>query len=209
MSSRWMRSSSSISASLSRMIGAARRRESVLHRDEFVADDAHHARARAKNIEIVGDLGGELVQAPRRFRRARARSGGRRRNSRMARACASDRRHRAVLRQHVARIGDQRDQRRHVARRPGALHQRLARGGGVGRGADEADHFVDIGDRDGQADLQMGAVARLGQQMLGAPGDDFLAEFDEGRPACPSASASADARRSARSYWRRSSTASR
>ena len=42
------------------------------------------------------------------------------------------------------------------------------------------DHFVDIGDGDGQADQDMAAVARLGEFELGAPGDDFLAEGDEG-----------------------------
>ncbi len=49
-----------------------------------------------------------------------------------------------------------------------------------GRGADEADHFVDVGDRDRQTDLDMGVVARLGEQKLGAPGDDLLSEFEEG-----------------------------
>ena len=82
--------------------------------------------------------------------------------------------------QHVARIGDQRDQRRHVARRPGARHQRLARRALVGRGADQADHLVDIGDGDGEADLDMRAVARLVEQILGAPRDDLLAEVEEG-----------------------------
>ena len=60
-----------------------------------------------------------------------------------------------------------------------ARHQRLARGGGVRGRADQADHFVDIGDRDGEADLDMGAVARLVEQELGAPADDLLAEIDE------------------------------
>ena len=86
----------------------------------------------------------------------------------------------AVGVERVARIGDQRDQRRHVLRRPGARHQRLARGGGVRRGADEADDLVDIGDGDGEADLQMRAVARLGEAELGAPRDDLFAEIDEG-----------------------------
>ena len=44
-----------------------------------------------------------------------------------------------------------------------------------------ADHFVDIGDRDGEADQDMGAVARLAEQVLGAPVDHLLAEGDEGR----------------------------
>ena len=58
-------------------LGAARRGEVGLHLDELVADDAHQARARAQDVEIVGDLGRELVRAPRRSRRGRARSGAR------------------------------------------------------------------------------------------------------------------------------------
>ena len=80
----------------------------------------------------------------------------------------------------MARIGDERDERRHVARRPGALHERRARRGRVRRGADEPDHLVDIGDRDRKADLDMRAVARLREQELRAPRDDFLAEVEEG-----------------------------
>ena len=66
------------------------------------------------------------------------------------------------------------------ARRPVARHQLLARRVRVGRGADEADDLVDIGDGDGEADQDMGALARLVEQELGAPGDDLLAEVDEG-----------------------------
>ena len=50
----------------------------------------------------------------------------------------------------------------------------------VGRGADEADHFVDIGDRDREADLDVRVVARLGEQIFGAPGDHVLAKIEEG-----------------------------
>ena len=35
---------------------------SVLHRGELVLDDRLDARARAQDVEIVGDLGGELVE---------------------------------------------------------------------------------------------------------------------------------------------------
>ncbi len=135
--------------------------------------------ARAEDVEIVGDLRRELVQrlgdfvAPERgeARQTQFQNGARLRVGET---------HRSVFAERVARIGDQRDQRRHVARRPGALHQRGARRAGVGRGADQADHFVDIGDRDGEADLDMRAVARLGEQMLGAPRHHFLAELEEG-----------------------------
>ena len=56
---------------------------------------------------------------------------------------------------------------------------------GLGRVADQRDHLVDIGDGDGEADQHMGAVARLAQQELGAPGDHLLAEVDEGARSCP------------------------
>ena len=42
--------------------GAARRGELVLHGLELVLDDGLDARARAQDVEIVGDLGGELVE---------------------------------------------------------------------------------------------------------------------------------------------------
>ena len=42
--------------------GAARRGEVLLHIGELVLDDALDARARAQDVEIVGDLGGELVE---------------------------------------------------------------------------------------------------------------------------------------------------
>ena len=80
----------------------------------------------------------------------------------------------------MARIGDEQDQRRHVPRRPVARHQGRARRGRVRRGSDEADDLVDIGDGDREADLEMGGVARLGEQMLGAPADHLFAEIDEG-----------------------------
>ena len=138
-----------------------------------------HARARAQDVEIIGDLRGELVQllgdlvAAERGQALQAQFED---GARLLLGQAIG----AVLLELVARIVDQRDQRRHVARRPVALHQRRARGGRVGRGADEADHLVDVGDGDGEADQHMGAVARLAEQELRAPRDDFLAEVDEG-----------------------------
>ena len=80
----------------------------------------------------------------------------------------------------VARIGDQRDQRRHVLRWPVARHQGFAGLGRILRGADQADDFVNVGNRNGEADQDVGAVARLAQQELGAARDHFLAEGDEG-----------------------------
>ena len=43
-------------------LGAARSGEVGLHLDELVADDAHEARARTQDVEIVGDLGRELFE---------------------------------------------------------------------------------------------------------------------------------------------------
>ena len=45
--------------------------------------------------------------------------------------------------------------------------------------ADQLDHLVDVGDRDGETDQDVGAVARLAEPELGAPGDHDLAERDE------------------------------
>src|SRR6202162_5555634 len=44
---------------------------------------------------------------------------------------------------------------------PLPLQQRVARGVGVLGGADQLDDRVDVGDRDGEAPQQVGAVARL------------------------------------------------
>ena len=99
----------------------------------------------------------------------------------MALACSADSL-RVPLRRHgVARIVDQRDHGGDVARRPVAPHQLLARLVGVLGGANELDHLVDIGNRNGKPDQHMGAVARLAEQMLGAPVDDLFAERNEQR----------------------------
>jgi hypothetical protein len=62
-----------------------------------------------------------------------------------------------------------------------AFHQPLARRLRVRRGADQRDHLVDVGDRDGEADEHMRAIARLVEQELGAPAHHLLAERDEAR----------------------------
>ena len=80
----------------------------------------------------------------------------------------------------VARIGDQLHQRADVLGRPVARHHLLARFRRARRAADQADHLVDVGDGDGEADQHVRAVARLGQQVLGAPADHLLAEGGEG-----------------------------
>ena len=62
MSSRWIRSSSSISPSWSMMTVRRGVANSRLDRGELVLDDRLDAGARAQDVEIVGDLVGELVQ---------------------------------------------------------------------------------------------------------------------------------------------------
>src|SRR3546814_19274126 len=60
-----------------------------------------------------------------------------------------------------------------------AGEQCSARGGRARRPADDADHLVEIGDRDDETEQDMGAFAGLEQLELGAPGDDLFAELDE------------------------------
>ena len=56
----------------------------------------------------------------------------------------------------------------------------VARGRGIGRGADHRDHLVDVGDRDRETDQRMAAVARLGELVARAPRHDLFAEQHEG-----------------------------
>ena len=83
----------------------------------------------------------------------------------------------------VARIVDQRAAwPRHRARANRATSGCRAPRGGIGRGPDDADHLVDIGNRNRQTDQDMRAVARLVEQELGASRHDLsLAERDEDR----------------------------
>src|SRR5205814_649323 len=85
----------------------------------------------------------------------------------------------AALLHLVARIVDQLQQRQDISGVPTAFHQLFAGDVGVGRGFNDGDHLVDIGNGDGQPDQYMGAVAGLAEQEGGAAGDDFLAEGDE------------------------------
>ena len=45
--------------------------------------------------------------------------------------------------------------------------------------ADDADHFIDIGDRNRKTDQDVGTLARLAQKVFGAPRHHVLAERDE------------------------------
>ena len=159
--------------------GAARRRELGAHLGELGLDDRLDARARAQDVEIIGDLGGELVElfldlvAAERGEALQPQIEDR---LRLLGREAS----RAGLRDGVPRIVDQQHHVDHVLGRPVARHQRLSRLPGVARGADELDHLVDIGDGDGEADQHVGAVTRLVEQELGAPRHHLFAEGDEG-----------------------------
>jgi hypothetical protein len=160
-------------------LGAPRGGEVGLDLGELVLDDALHAGARAQDRQVVLDLAAELFElradlvAPERGEalQAQVEDGA---GLLFGQAVA------AVLVQPVARVGDEHDERRHVVGRPVAAHEFRARRRGIGGGADEADDLGDIGDRDRHADQHVGPVARLVEQELGALGDDFFAERDEG-----------------------------
>ena len=62
MSSRWIRSSSSTSFSCSMMTVLRGVANSDLHLGQFGLDDRLHARARAQDVEIVGDFHRQLVE---------------------------------------------------------------------------------------------------------------------------------------------------
>ncbi len=85
----------------------------------------------------------------------------------------------AVLVDAMARVVDQKDQRLDIRRRPAALHQLLACRLRIGRLADQLDHFVDIGNRNGEPDQHVGAIPHLAQQEFRPPADHLLAEGDE------------------------------
>ena len=135
--------------------------------------------ARRQDVEVVGDLGADRVQFVGDFvaaERGEALQAQFQNGARLFLGQVVG----AVLVDAMTRIVDEQDQRLHVACRPAALHQLLARGLRIGRVADKLDDLVDVGNRDGQADQHVSAVARLAQQVFGAAADDFFAEADEG-----------------------------
>ena len=208
MSSRWIRSSSSISPSWSTMMVRRGVENSFLIAVSSSLTMVWMRARERRDVEIIGDLGGELVElrldlvAAERGQPLQAQiENGLGLLGRQARG--PSRRHA------VARIVDQRDHGGDVVRRPVALHQLLACFVGVLGGADQPDHFVDIGDRDGQPHQDMRAIARLVEKVLGAPVDHLLAEGDEGRRAGPSDSSPAAGRPRAPPCWRRTRIAAR
>ena len=102
--------------------GPARRRMGGFHRDHLVLDDGKKTPARPQNGEIIGDLDAELVQGLRDFvasKRGQALQPEFENGPRLGfRKLAG-----AVLGEHTARVGDERDEGRHVMRGPDARHQ--------------------------------------------------------------------------------------
>ena len=130
-------------------------------------------------VEIIGDFDAELVQGLGDFLAA---EGGQalqpefENGPRLGfRKLAG-----AILAERMAWVGNERDQGRHVTRGPGARHEGRAGGCWIRRSTNQMDKFVDIGERDRKANLHMRCVARLGEQVLGAPCDNLFAEIDEG-----------------------------
>ena len=76
---------------------------------------------------------------------------------------------------------DQPDILRNIANRPFLRQQARARCRRIGRAADHRHHFVKVGNGDHQTQQQMRPLTRLGEFILGAPGDHFFAEGDESR----------------------------
>ena len=161
-------------------LGAALVGECGLHRDEFVANDAHQARARAQDVEIVGDLGGELVQRLGDFvaaERGQARE-----------AQFEDRARLRVRQADRAVLGDARGADRRSALTSGAMSRAgQTRSISATRAAPESG---EVRIRRITSSILATAIARptwicaasraLVEQIFGAPGDDFLAEVEEG-----------------------------
>jgi hypothetical protein len=67
----------------------------------------------------------------------------------------------------------------HELRAPRAPHEPALGDGRSGCGLDDRDHFVDVGERDGEAFEHMGAIARLAQVVHRAPRDHLAAVAQE------------------------------
>jgi hypothetical protein len=178
MSSRSIRSSSSI-PSAGGDLGDARRGETWRRsRRTRRACITRRACAVAEDLEQLGDRGGELAQlaadlvAAERGEAVEAQleDGA---DLRVGEAVGA-----SPFRLMLDRF-DQRDVGRDLGDRPFAREQGGARFGGRGGAADDADHLVEVGDRDDEAEQDVRALARLGELELGAAGDHLLAELDE------------------------------
>ena len=131
--------------------------------------------ARAQDVEIIGDLGGELVQAPRRSRRGRARS---------AAAAAAREWHGPALRQAevpfsssawrgsamsaISGAMSRAGQERSISARARARHRATVRMSRITSSI--------LATAIASPTSTWRAVARLVEPELGTPRDDFLAE---------------------------------
>ena len=115
-------------------LGAPRGGELGPHLGELGLDDRQHPVARGEDLEIIGDLGGELLEF---LGDLVAAEGGEALQTQVEDGAGLflGETIGAVLGHDVTRIGDERDQRLHVLGRPGALHQLGARGRRIRRGS--------------------------------------------------------------------------
>ncbi len=111
--------------------GEARRRELFLDGGQFVPHDLLHPLPRAQDVEVIGNVGAQPIQFVADFVAAERRQAAQRQRQDGARLLVGQA-ERAVFADPVARIIDQRHQRRDITRRPVALHQLLARRGRIG-----------------------------------------------------------------------------
>ena len=80
----------------------------------------------------------------------------------------------------LGRLLGEPQQRRDVAERPVAGAQLGLRGRRIGRGADQRDDLVDVGDREREPEQHVRALAGAREIVGAAPGDHLLAELEEG-----------------------------
>ena len=160
--------------------GAAGVAKAFLHLHQFIPQDGEQPGPGIQDLQVIGDLHGEAFEL---LADLVALQPGQPLQTQIQNGLGLDFREAigAVLVQTMPRLVDQFDERRHVARRPGPVHQLLARDLRVRRRPDQADHVVDVGHRDGEAGQHMRARARLAQLVGGAAGDHLFAEIDEGR----------------------------
>ena len=161
---------------------APRRREALLDRDQLLLEHLEQARARAQDVqqlpdaiaelvELVGDLGalelGQAMQAEIEDRLGLA-----------LRQAIGPRRIR--VRRVLRRLFGEAQQRGDVAQAPVARAQLGLGGRGVGRGPDQSDDLVDVGDRDCETEQDVGALASAREIVGAAARDHLLAELEEG-----------------------------
>ena len=159
--------------------GAARTGEGGANVNQLLANDGDDLFAAGENVEIAANglrqLAGffEDLVPPKA---GQARQGQRQDRPRLL----VRQPHGVIGQEQRARVLDQRDQRRHVARGPVLRLQPLPRLGRVLGRADDRDHFIDVDDSNGETDQHVTAVAGLVQLELGAADDHLFAEGEEG-----------------------------